>query len=321
MKTILRVKLLAVLGCLGLNALVAGQNLVPNPSFEDTIYCPTSFVDVGAVSSWRSCMASPDYYNVCAEEASGASTPHASFGYQVPSSGKGFTGMLLYYGGTGGYRELIGCTLTTPLVIGSKYYVSFRTSLADSSGVASNRLGVRFSNAYFFVTDTSAYTPPIDDNAHISVQSIISDTADWTLVSGKFQADSAYTQLIIGNFFQYSQMNLQVITNHNSYAYYYIDDVCVSLDSLECETLNDVAVRQPNYLTAFYDQNQHRVYLSTNSGFDIRCALTDILGRSATQSTLQNHAFLDVDNLSDGVYMLTARSGSASLTQKLLLVR
>ena len=42
-----------------------GQNLVPNPSFEDTAYCVSGPTQVQAALGWESYADSPDYFNPC----------------------------------------------------------------------------------------------------------------------------------------------------------------------------------------------------------------------------------------------------------------
>ncbi len=70
------------------------QNLVPNPSFEDTIYCP--YVgEMNAVKEWYSYSASPDFYHTCAEFDFGV--PNNAFGYQQPVlNGTAYCGIYTY---------------------------------------------------------------------------------------------------------------------------------------------------------------------------------------------------------------------------------
>ncbi|MCX6199441.1 MAG: hypothetical protein NTY88_09500 [Bacteroidetes bacterium] len=44
---------------------VQGQNLVPNPSFEDTDVCPVGIGDVEKATGWGSYSYTPDYFNAC----------------------------------------------------------------------------------------------------------------------------------------------------------------------------------------------------------------------------------------------------------------
>ena len=68
------------------------QNLVPNPSFEDTMHCPNGTNDPGAVSLWYNPSgASPDYYNVCS--TNGGGVPWNDWGYQYAQEGHAYIGL------------------------------------------------------------------------------------------------------------------------------------------------------------------------------------------------------------------------------------
>src|SRR5688572_11555868 len=48
----------------------AGQNLVPNGSFEDTVSCPTAPAEMYKCVGWASYGGSPDYMNPCSPQPS-----------------------------------------------------------------------------------------------------------------------------------------------------------------------------------------------------------------------------------------------------------
>ena len=71
-----------------------GQNLVPNPSFEDYLECPDSRYDVDLAFPWTSYGLSPDYFNAC-DETNVVGVPYSSiYGYQYPYHGIGQTGFI-----------------------------------------------------------------------------------------------------------------------------------------------------------------------------------------------------------------------------------
>ncbi|MEO5569521.1 MAG: hypothetical protein ABIT08_07925 [Bacteroidia bacterium] len=45
------------------------QNLVPNPSFEDTVHCPDHGGNIDQATGWINCGITPDYYNACANSS------------------------------------------------------------------------------------------------------------------------------------------------------------------------------------------------------------------------------------------------------------
>src|SRR5690349_11568305 len=73
------------------------QNLVQNPSFEDTISCPTSIDQLFKAINWYSFRDSPEYFHECDNPINGAvGVPENSFGYQYPHSGSAYAGIIPY---------------------------------------------------------------------------------------------------------------------------------------------------------------------------------------------------------------------------------
>jgi Secretion system C-terminal sorting domain len=116
---------------------------------------------------------------------------------------------------------------------------------------ATNNIGIRFSTVPFSQAnpDTVNNLPPI------FASSIITDSINWVNVSGSFVADSAYTHICIGNYFSDT---LTSIINMGSpttvYAYYLIDDVCVSPDPVFC----------PVEITSISETRDHKLSIFPN---------------------------------------------------------
>nr|MBK9651722.1 hypothetical protein [Bacteroidota bacterium] len=73
--------------------LQARINLVPNPSFEDTLGCPQFYPDLnGKVVDWYSFRGTPDYFNIC---SSGCGYNNQT-GYQLPRTGVAYVGVATY---------------------------------------------------------------------------------------------------------------------------------------------------------------------------------------------------------------------------------
>jgi hypothetical protein len=208
------------------------QNLVPNPSFENVTQCPFSLGLEAYVSDWKSARETPDYFNTCAT-SSIADVPSNNFGYQQPYMGNAYIGMLTYRADSSLYTEAASVQLTTPLTIGQTYYVSFRLNLTidnfTESNSANNKIGIQFSTVEYSPSNSS----PINNFAHVWSDSIITDTLNWSVIKGSFVADSNYSYLSLGNFFD-KQFVDSIVYGSNFGAYYYYDDVCVSTDSTLC---------------------------------------------------------------------------------------
>lgn len=206
-------------------------NLVPNPSFEDTVNCPYQSGDIAKANGWMSLCGSPDYFKSCNQSDWGV--PANICGYQMAASGNAYAGFTSYTTLAPNLREFPACILSSPLNIGTKYYVSFKVALsleniANPANCASNKIGAMFTKGSYICNTLITNNPPVYTN------SVITDSLNWTRITGSFIADSAYTYLVIGNFFD--DNNTDTVKFFNSwwddFAYYYLDDVCVSTDSI-----------------------------------------------------------------------------------------
>jgi len=213
---------------------VKGQNLVPNPSFEDTVSCPDNLNEVDRANGWFSSGPTPDYFNSCAPSGGtfSVSVPSNFWGYQYPATGNAYVGMATA-SLTGFVRESIGTELLTPLQVGTQYYISFSVNLHNALGnaIAANKMGIFFSTVKY--TDTGLQIP-ILNQSHFYTDSIFSDTLSWWLVNGSFIADSNFLFAYIGNFFDSAHTSVQQLNGTGGLAYYYVDNLCISTDSLYC---------------------------------------------------------------------------------------
>ncbi|MBL4624159.1 MAG: T9SS type A sorting domain-containing protein [Flavobacteriales bacterium] len=212
---------------------VEAQNLVPNPSFEDTVYCPVSLSDMASVSFWTSPTdGSPDYFNAC--NGTNASVPNNDFGTQAAVTGNSYIGISVYDTQTSfSYREYAQVELEQTLTASEKYWVSFYVSLADLTDYGIQEFGAYFSSNEVLdnlIDTTLMFTPQVEFG-----DSIITDKNNWIRVSGSFIATGGENYILIGNFNRTQSTTASQVSNTNAdYAYYYLDDVCVSSDSITC---------------------------------------------------------------------------------------
>ncbi len=214
---------------------MAQQNLVINGSFESYSACPSGISQITNATGWMSFHYTPDYFSECATSAY-VMVPSNLWGYQYPFDGIAYAGLITYHFPIETEdHEFIATELSQSLEIGSTYFVSFRAcpAIKDSSSycLATNHMGAKFSNTLY-----SELSPmPVDANPHIDYPFFITDTVNWTLVSGWFVADSNYTYLAIGNFFPGSLTGTINVTNYNNavVAYYYIDSVIVTQEAAD----------------------------------------------------------------------------------------
>ena len=211
----------------GLNA----QNLVSNPSFEINSMCPANAADLSSLASWYPMighLGTPDYFNSCGSSYVGV--PSNSFGNQVAFDGNAYVGLSTYTYGATNY-EYIQTYLTSPMIAGQSYNISFYVSCADNGRYSSNNIGAIFTQDFLYGNwsyDSLNITP------NINYSTPITNITGWTLISGTYLASGNEQFLTIGNF--YSE-NLSQIVNINPIgslgaAYYYIDQVSVTQSPL-----------------------------------------------------------------------------------------
>ncbi len=217
---------------------VSAQNLIVNPSFEDTSNCPLSPGQISLANNWLTFSETPDYYNACSPSCQGPNicvgVPENIGGYQQPFEGSAYAGFTTYFKGNSNFREVIACQLVEPLQIGKKYFVSAYISRGNGffTHAASNNIGFRFSNVSYSYANPIA----IDNFSHIHEDTLVTDSINWLLIKGSFTADSNYTFLAIGNFYDSLHTDTIDVDTSATYdaAYYYIDQVCVTPDSGNC---------------------------------------------------------------------------------------
>ncbi len=224
-------------------------NLVPNPSFEDTLSnCPSGPVLVNQSPPWiNPTLGSPDYFNSCNSFAP-FSTPTNQLGFENAHTGKAYCdfGAITLAPGWSNNREYIQVQLITPLILGEIYCVEFYVSLNDSSSeYAVNNIGVYFStNAISIATHgTLPYTPQITNPS----SNPLTNTIGWTKVSGVFIAQGGEQYITIGNFNDDNHSDT-VFVRQPSNIYqqkeciYYLDDV--SVIHLDDDAGQDTAICQ-----------------------------------------------------------------------------
>ena len=173
-------------------------NLVPNPSFEDTIACPHNANQLGNASGWYVSRESPNYFNECAFITDGSSVPYNMAGYQYAHSGTAYCGFAAYSRVGANYREYFTCQLIHPLITGTKYKVSYYLSLANSFvNLSCNKIGLLFSTINYNLSNPA----PVGNYSQFCTDSIITDTLNWVHIESSFIADSDYVYITVGNFF------------------------------------------------------------------------------------------------------------------------
>lgn len=304
-----------------LSLFVKAQNLVPNPSFEDTVNCPYAAGDIDKATGWTSLCGSPDLFNICNQYDWGV--PTNIFGYQIPASGNAYAGFASYSNSSPNTREYPACNLVSPLTIGVKYFISFKVALSlntlgAQTNCASNKLGASFATNPYICNSLITNNPPV------YTDSIITDSVNWTRVSGSFVADSAYTYLAVGNFFDDTNTDtIYFFSDFSDNAYYYLDDICVSTDSLYANNYTYTGVTENSsignilcYPNPFVDNITIQNLSQKKMDVEIYNVLGELL--YSAQNVVNRTLIVNINNAYTGMLFVKIKTGNQTNTYKLL---
>jgi len=314
---------LSLLFLVVLGSAAQAQNLVPNGSFEEYSECPDNGGQIEHATNWVRIQGTPEYYNSCAVDPA-ASVPNNKLGYQPPATGDADAGIIVYsdsdwFTPPEMLREIIGVELSEPLIPGISVNASFWVSpgafgmLGTVVRWTTSGIGLRFT----FAPLVSQWGLPAANDADIQLESILLDTAGWTLVSGTFIPDSAYDALMIGNFVSDSLLTPYLIDPSGNYGvgYAYVDDVCVAQVPGVCGTpvgLNAPIRFQP---LVFPNPAANELQFMLHDAGSATVWICDIAGRMMGKhqftASLRERT-LDVSYLPEGVYVLYMTDGTNS---------
>jgi len=227
----------------------SGQNLVPNPSFEErkkpvcqfsifgdniSNYLQNWYTPTGGTSDvWTN---DPSVAPTC--------TQFLNFNLIAPRTGNQCAGLYTHVSpGLTTYREYVQIQLKEPLRKGAVYRAEMYVALLNQriarpgipdvlSNTATNNLGMFFSrNPVLLREFSNRYGGLLDYKPQVNSTAIITEDKQWVRISGCFVAEDTLRVLTIGNFFSDSRTNRSRIipgdTARRSLAYYLIDDVSV----------------------------------------------------------------------------------------------
>ena len=306
------------------------QNLVPNPSFEEIDTCPYTigFQDGDRPLHWSSYLESPEYFNACAGGLHGIDTlvdvPHNGWSYQYAWDGDAYAGFYAATTTSDNFREYIGAQLLQPLIVDQAYSVSFWTNAAAGgsywpTGGVCNNIGLLFtmhSNAW---EDLDGPNFQFRNYAHVYTSTVISDTAEWTLVSGSFTADSAYQYVVLGNFFDNAHTDLiTFIPGTEAVVYYFVDAVCVSPSLDGCGFTSIEEIHLSTQATATVDQNSGELVITWPGHSRFTVDLVDVSGRFVGQ---KNSGQISIQSLSVGPYVARIKEGEEVVFIKFVKAR
>ncbi|WP_196893665.1 OmpA family protein [Aureivirga marina] len=226
----------------------SAQNLVKNPSFEETKQCANTLDMIqGNVENWtKGNLATPDLYNACFKEGKENVGLLNNFaGSQATDFGQNYVGFIVLKDG-GNYREYLQGELTETLEKNRKYRLSFYISNADAYNYAIKDLGILFiENPIIVATNEVITKPEIERHSkklhykEINSETFWDNQENWTKITLEFIAEGYENFFVLGNF-RATNGTEKIVKEgeylRSGYAYYFVDMVeMIPLEKIEVE--------------------------------------------------------------------------------------
>lgn len=280
--------------------------MVPNSSFEKVTNCDAleSGISFLTAPPWNGPdLGTADLFNTCSINDDRFLVPLCPRGYQYPHSGNGYAGAV-FYNAPFPYREYLQVKMDSDLVANQTYDVSFYVTLSSAKNAACNNIGLYFSKTAI-QTDSILFLHLLPQ---IVEKTIITDTAKWTAIGGKFIAEGGERYIIIGNFLDNKNTKL-FYPNPTSadFSYYFIDDINIHRGSLLCNVSFNI---QTNPSINFIRITGP----SCKSIIRIYNALAQLL----SETDFINSTNIDVAFLPAGIYFIECQNGGQRMTKKFL---
>ncbi len=219
-----------------LSFLGVAQNLVLNPSFEDTIKCPFTFLIDSSAYNWTRPIGhtgTPDHFHTC--NSASFSIPVNDAGNQDTCKGQSYAGIIVYRvwaNNIESYREYLTGSLLNPLDSNICYKISLKYSLGETSQYTINNLGFYFSDSIPLNNSIGLPYNSMNYSPQIEVNQWTNDEENWSKIERFYQSNGGERNITIGNFLNNNSTDTLFVADraqpNNTYiSYLYIDDIIV----------------------------------------------------------------------------------------------
>jgi hypothetical protein len=307
-------KKLLLLPCSLIALNLFSQNLVNNPSFEDTLACPSQVSELNYATGWISDVNTPDYYNSCGNPGQ-VGVPNSARGYQPARTGNAFAGEVNYYTAQTDYREMFHTQLSSPLVAGVVYNIGMYVIMNEDHAqwAVDGNLGIYVSSAVINPLTPFAYTPQIMN----APGNVLNDSLNWTQISGTYTAVGGEQYITIGSFIPDAQ--LTIINRGGTYPFtsYAIDDVWVIPDSLMMGTNN---AENKLSINVFPDPASDFLNVTMNNSKQSELTIYNSLGEiMVNEKIVAGKNEIDISNFAEGIYFVNVHDGEKTWNKKIIV--
>jgi len=287
----------------------AQNNLVPNPSFEDTITLnPTegSFIQ-NFIPYWNGWVSI--YFNSLIVN-SYAQTPSNYIGFQNPRTGNAYAAVKTASILLTQKRTYIQTRLKEELQTGKKYCIKIYASLGDSCLWANNSLQVYLSNDS--IDATSTHIIDVEPQINFFNHPSLNNKTDWVELTDTLISNGTEKWIIIGNFSpdSISEIILLEDTCYSSsggtilcQSHYYIDDVSVTL-------INESGIEniEANNFSIFPNPAKDVLTLKMQNSFSGTIKISSAVGKEIYNTNIPNNVSklaIDIQDFATGIYFVS----------------
>ncbi|HXU28581.1 MAG TPA: OmpA family protein [Bacteroidia bacterium] len=226
--------ILYIIAALPFMAIAQSNNLASNGSFEAITKKPSApGLICKAIGMSSANKTTVDLFSKDAHDNM-VKAPSTYMGYQEPSTGSNYAGIVAFYGDEGilnyepgydRYTEYLQVELTQPLTAGQTYNVGLKVALAAKSAYALSGLGIVMTNSKLEINNNSYLFMEPD----MVSMNVLNDTT-WSTIEGAYTAKGGEKYLTFGVFENYMVVGKIIPDNVNNSrkAYYFVDDISVT---------------------------------------------------------------------------------------------
>jgi hypothetical protein len=203
------------------------------------------------------------------------------------------------------------------------YSVEFYVSLGDTLYVASNNIGMYFSDTAI----TGPNGPPLSVVPQINndpVANPLTDKIGWTKVSGTYTSNGTENYITIGNFLNDASTDTSHV-NGGSYpaSYYYIDDV--SVICMDCDTGIGIQENNRAHLFNVYPSPakdlltiEFNLIESPRPSIEIINILGQTMKKIEKNPSSDNKIDIDISEFPNGIYLIQLIGENEVISKKFL---